>query len=146
MAVSPFEHVRGVNALTASTTLTHDGFAGQKIALNAAAGLTVTLPEATGSGVRYDVYVIASVTSNAYVINCPASSEFYGHATLGQDSANTVVQFDAADNDDQISMNGSTTGGLKGARITLTDTHTGHWHAEIEGTATGTEATPFGTQ
>lgn len=143
---SPYVYTQGVETLTASATITHDGYAGRKIVLSAAAGLTVTLPEATGTGHQYEVFVSTTVTSNAYLINCPASSEFYGTISLHQDSAATDATFDAADNDDQISMNGSTTGGLKGARILLTDTHSGHWHVTGESAATGTEATPFSTQ
>lgn len=136
----------GVVTLDAATvTLSADGYGGKRLLLDRAAGVVVTLPEATGSGVQFEVVIKTTVTSNAYDIRCPTSSEFFGHATLHQDSANTVATFDAADNDDEISMNGTTTGGLRGGRILLTDAYTGHWHVIAEMAATGTEATPFTT-
>lgn len=136
----------GVITLDAATaTITADGYAGLTILLDRAAGVVATLPAATGSGARYEFVIKTTVTSNAYDIRCPSGSEFFGHATLHQDSANTVATFDAADNDNEISMNGSTTGGLRGGRIVLTDAYAGHWHALVETAATGTEATPFTT-
>lgn len=129
----------------ATATITNDAHAGKKIILNRAAGIVVTLPAATGSGAAFEFYVQTSVTSNAYDIRCPSGSEFFGHATIHQDGGATLVSFDAADNDTEISMNGSTTGGLRGARIKVVDLYTGHWHAEVYSAATGTEATPFTT-
>lgn len=130
---------------TATATLSADGYGGMRILLDRAAGSVVTLPAASGTGIQFEIIIKTTVTTNAYDIRCPSGSEFFGHATLHQDSANTVVSFDAADNDTEISMNGSTTGGLRGGRIVLTDAYTGHWHVTLETAATGTEATPFTT-
>lgn len=135
----------GVVTLTSDTTLTNAGYAGLTILLDNAAGVVLTLPEATGSGATFEVLIKTTVTSNAYDIRCPTSSEFVGHAMLHQDSAATIASFDASDNDDEISMNGSTTGGLRGGRVKLVDAYTGHWFAYVESAATGTEATPFTT-
>lgn len=143
---TPWKQNFGITTVTdATVTLDDDAHAGHRIVLDRAAGIVVTLPEATGSGVQFELFVKTTVTSNAYDVRCPASSEFFGHATLHQDAGNTLVSFDAADNDDEISMNGTTTGGLRGARIMLTDLYSGHWHAEVYSAATGTEATPFTT-
>ena len=130
---------------TATATLSADGYGGMRILLDRAAGSVVTLPAATGSGIQFEIIIKTTVTSSAYDIRCPSGSEFFGHALLHQDSANTVVTFDAADNDNEISMNGTTTGGLRGGRIVLTDAYSGHWHVIAEMAATGTEASPFTT-
>lgn len=129
--------------LTASTTLT-SSYAGAVITINAAAGLTVTLPAATGTGRRYEFVIGTTVTSNNVVIQVAnATDVMTGTAIMGQDSADTAVLFETASTSDTITMNGSTKGGIKGDRIVLTDIASGLWSVSIVGSATGTEATMF---
>jgi hypothetical protein len=129
--------------LTASTTLsgTH---AGTVITANAAAGMTLTLPAASGSGRVYDIIVGTTVTSNNLIVQVAnASDVMTGTALLAQDAADTAVHFETAATSDTITMNGSTKGGIKGDRIRLQDVAANLWSVQVIGSATGTEATPF---
>ena len=129
--------------LTASTTL-NETHAGAIIVLNAAAGLTVTLPAAVGSGRIYEMIVGTTVTSNDIIVQVAnATDVMAGTATNAQDGGNTAVMFETAAASDTITMDGSTTGGIKGDRITLQDVSSGLWAVKVLGAATGTEATPF---
>ena len=66
-----------------------------------------------------------------------------GFAELLQDAADTVVAFETAADSDTITMNGTTTGGLLGTQIVLTDIAADLWAVSMVGAATGVEATPF---
>lgn len=136
----------GINSITASKTLNTDKDPVGTIVLNAAAGLTLTLPEAKGSGMVFDIAVGTTVTSNSYVIDAGTNGgDFFGNATLLQDGADTVAAFEAAADNNTFTMNGSTQGGLKGGTIRLTDIGADEWLIEATSAATGTEATPFST-
>lgn len=140
---SPYRQNFGITTVTASTTLTAAAHAGQRIVATAAAGLTLTLPDATGSGVEFEVILGADVTSNAVVIAVPdAANTMMGVAYLGNDAAGASC-FYTADTSDTISLNGSTKGGLKGARVLLTDIAANTWAVMVFSEASGTEATPF---
>jgi hypothetical protein len=129
--------------LTASATL-NPFHGGTVVTLNAAAGLTVTLPAATGTGRMYRIVIGTTVTSNNYVVQvADATDVFIGNVVLGQDAADTAVLFECAADSDTITMNGTTKGGLKGDIITLVDVASNTWHLSMIGAATSTEATPL---
>jgi Tfp pilus assembly protein PilW len=138
-----------VNVTAATLAVIPNTHAGKTITLNRAAGITCTLPAATGSGDEYEFITGTTVTSNANIVKVAnATDTMVGSATLAQDAADTVVHFDAVSGtSDTISLNGSTTGGIIGARITARDIKlngtTAIWLVEVASTATGTEATPF---
>lgn len=121
------------------TKLLHDN---KIITLNRAAGIAVTLPAATGIGSRYVFFIGTTVTSNTTTITRAGSDTMFGTAILAADGGDTVVGFEAAGSS-VITMNGSTTGGVKGSVIELTDVASATWHVRVRGSATGTEATPF---
>lgn len=130
--------------LTASASLTKEAHSGTVITVNAAAGLTLTLPASSGDGSVFEIVVGTTVTSNSVIAKVAnATDVMTGTAILGQDSADTAVLFETASTSDTITMNGSTTGGIKGDRIRLQDISSGLWHVSVIGSATGTEATPF---
>jgi hypothetical protein len=128
---------------TASATLTASD-AGTVLTVNAAAGLTLTLPDASGTGRAYEIIIGTTVTSNNVVIQVAnASDVMTGVAILGQDAADTAVLFETASTSDTITLNGTTKGGIKGDRIYLKDIASDLWYVSMIGSATGTEATPF---
>ena len=132
----------GVITLTASTTLNADGYAGKIIALNAAAGLTVTLPAASGSGASFELIAVTSITSNNYVIKVANSSDvMMGTVEVASDIAGVTCPTTATS--DTITMNGGTTGGVLGSRIVLTDVAANKWAVFGGLVAVGAEATPF---
>ena len=138
-----------VNVTTATLAVDPNSHAGRILTLNKADGITCTLPAASGSGDIYTFLVGTTITSGDAIIKVAnATDTMVGSATLAQDSANTVVQFDAvAGTSDTITLDGSTTGGLIGARVTAQDIKLNGtdavWLVDVFGTATGTEATPF---
>lgn len=64
-----------------------------------------------------------------------------GAVEVNTDSSGTP--FIAGASDDTITMSGTTTGGVAGSRVKLTDYASGKWHVEGRLISTGTEATPF---
>ena len=122
--------------------------AGACIALDTAAGTTVTLPAATGTGDRYCFVVSVAPTSNQHRIDVVGNDEFVGGVICNTDNAaDAVVGFEAADagDNDRFDMNGTTKGGRIGDVVTTIDVLTDNW--SIEGTlnCSGTEVTPFTT-
>ena len=130
-------------AITASRTLTPSD-AGAVLVVNAAAGLTLTLPAAAGTGMEFEIVIGTTVTSNSVVIAVANGSDtMTGSARVAQDAGDTAVAFEAGSTADTITLNGTTTGGIKGDRIMLADIADNLWSVHIVSSATGTEATPF---
>jgi hypothetical protein len=129
--------------ITASLTV-NDSHTETVCTINAAAGLTVTLPAAYGSGKKFTFLIGTTVTSNNVIIQVANSSDtMAGICTMAQDAADTVVMFETAAASDTITMNGSTKGGLKGDQIILQDVSANLWSVAMVASGTGTEATPF---
>ncbi len=134
-----------VDATGATLALTQALHAGKIVTLNRAAGMAVTLPDATATG---DVYklTVATAFAGASTIKVPdAANTMIGNATLYANGGDTVVGFSAGATADTIDMLGTanSTGGLLGASYTLTDIAADLWMVEIVSDAAGTEATPF---
>lgn len=135
----------GVVSVTASTVAVEpNAYGGVPIVLDRAAGIAATLPAATGSGARYEFYVATTVTSNTTTIKVAnASDTMRGNAIVGQDGGDILVLFEAGATADTVTLNGTTTGGLLGDFVILTDMKANLWHVRAVLAATGTEATPF---
>lgn len=131
--------------LTASTlTVTEASHDGKVITVNRAAGSTLTLPAATGSGAKITVFIGTTVTSNDVIIKvADATDVMAGTAWMANDTDATVSGFEAAATDDTITLNGSTKGGIKGDRIELIDVASNLWSVQAFLQGTGSEATPF---
>jgi hypothetical protein len=135
---------RGPKKLQSATAVLTKADLNRTLLADRAAGITVTLPAAVGSGDKARVVVATTITSNNLIVKvADATDVMQGQATLAQDAGDTSVMFEAAATDDTITMNGSTTGGLKGAVIELEDVDTNLWQVTVRSAATGTEATPF---
>ncbi len=132
----------------AGTTLTlskavHNG---RTIYLDQAAGSTLTLPAATGTGAKFRVIVSVTVTSNDHAIDCAGTDEFAGIVyQVDTDTSDALVAYPAiaADDFDGISMNGTTTGGLIGDWFDLEDVAAGIWAIKGQTRGNGTVATPI---
>jgi hypothetical protein len=132
----------GVIEITANTTLTRDAYAGRTIVLNSATGRTVTLPVATGDGSTYTIAIGTTVTSGNHVIRVATSAGIMqGVLSVSTDAAGVTIPT-AADSD-TITMNGSTTGGLRGSIVELQDILPNVWAVRGSLVSTGAEATPF---
>jgi hypothetical protein len=133
----------GVNStVTAATlTVTADAYNGQTINLSRAAGITVTLPAATGSNAVYTFEVATSVTSNNNVIQVAnATDVMNGFSSVAGTTGSVFSTLPASDT---ITMNGTTTGGLIGSYVQVTDLAAGYYLVQASLIGSGTPATPF---
>jgi hypothetical protein len=131
----------GVITITAATTLDDDAYAGRTVNLNSATGRIVTLPAATGSGAVYTIFVGTTVSSGNHVVAAAGTDIIQGVLNIATDIAGVTIPT-AADTD-TITMNGSTTGGVRGSWMELQDVASGVWSLKGALVSTGAEATPF---
>lgn len=138
--VSPYVSNFGIATITAATaTITAEAHAGKLIVVNRAAGCTLTLPDATGSGVKFTITTIADQTGDLVIQAPDADNTMQGVALTDMSG----VIFPTADTTDTITLNGTTSGGLKGARVELVDVAADTWNVLVISEASGTEVTPF---
>jgi len=132
-----------VSQTTATITVTSD-YANKPIILNRAAGVTASLPRATGTGDRYTFIVGTTFTGDGSVVTT-GGDLLTGTAILAADAGDTVVAFATAVDTIRLDFfdTGNVTGGLKGAHAVFTDISSGLWHVHYVSDAAGTEATPF---
>lgn len=131
-----------INVTASTLTLDRDVHSDAAVTVNRAAGTTVTLPASTGKGDVYTLYVGTTITSNSFIVQVANASDIIqGVVHLTTDIAGTSMP--TASTTDTITMNGSTTGGVKGSWVRLTDVATNNWLLEGGLVCTGTEATPF---
>lgn len=127
---------------TAALTLSRNVHAGTVVVLDNATGKTITLPASSGSNDQYTVYVKTTVSSGNHVIQVANSTDvLFGGISVSTDIGGTALLSNGTN--DTITMNGSTTGGLAGSWVRLTDVVSGFWMVEGFLVCTGTEATPF---
>ena len=126
-------------------TLTEAAHDGKIIALDTAAGSVVTLPASTGGGAVYRFLVTVTATTNSHVVKVAnATDEMRGYVVQDSDTATAPNIWWAADNDDTITLNRTTTGlAAQGEYFELVDATTGHFFVQGYSQASGTEATPF---
>lgn len=133
--------VSATAATLAVTVADHDS---KVIVLNRAAGVTATLPAATGTGAMFRFAVGTAVTSNSYKIQvADATDVMSGSLYVTDQAAGTGTEFSTVAASDTITMSGSTTGGLAGGILTLIDVATNLYVIHGNIIATGAEATPF---
>lgn len=133
-----------VVTVTASDALTELEHGNRTVRVSAAAGLTLTLPAATGTGNTYTIFIATTVTSNSVVIQAASASDtMSGGAIVMADGGDTLVGFETTSTSDTITLNGSTTGGKLGDQIILQDVASGKFRVLAILSGTGTEATPF---
>lgn len=130
----------------AITLATHEG----KICLLGEVGgdakVTLTLPEATGSGAVYR-FVVSVVNTSQYCFQTvdAANCSFYGSANLLDADAAAQTAYTPAATDDLITLNGTTTGGQLGDFVELIDFDTDKWGVvgQLVCPAGSNVATPF---
>ena len=133
----------GVNStVTAATlTVTADAYNGQTINLSRAAGIVVTLPAATGTNAVYKFLVTTTVTTNNYIIQVAnATDTMNGLASVAGTTGSVFSTLPASDT---ITMSGTTTGGLIGSYVQVTDVAAGEFLVQATLVGSGTPATPF---
>jgi hypothetical protein len=135
---------RVVTLSTTLATITRDTYESKIIRLSRAAGITVTLPAATGTGSEYEFRIPTSLSGTTKIKAASSSDVLQGHVQVDASLAsNAPVSFTAGTTADTISLNGTTTGGKLGDYFRLVDVASGVWHVEGFVRATGASATPF---
>lgn len=129
-----------VDCTAATLTVTQADHANKLIRLNRAAGITVTLHPATGTGAIYRFYVGTTFTGSG-IIQVTTTDIIQGAVGMTTDAAGVMIP--TAATSDTITMNGSTTGGIVGSYIELQDAALGVWSVRGAIVSTGAEATPF---
>ncbi len=134
-------------AVTASTlTITQALHHNKTMVLDRAAGIAITLP-AAAAGLHFRFIIKTTFTGAASIKSVAGADIMIGHATMGNDSDNTTVDWPAvaASTYDTIDMLGTSnsTGGMAGQEIEILGLATNLWFVRIQGDAAGTEATPF---
>lgn len=133
-------------AAGATLTITEALHDGKTVLLDTAAGSTITLPAATGSGAKFRFLVTVAPTSNQHRIDVVGNDAFFGTAIMATDDAADLVKaFEAGADADRFDMNGTTKGGTVGDVVELEDMAADKWHINAVLKGTGTEVTPFTT-
>jgi hypothetical protein len=131
-----------VDVTAATLTVTRDAHAGRLVTLNRAAGVAVTLPDATGSGDEYEFVIGTTITSNATTIKVPdADNTMVGWVSTATTTAGAGLQEAAGGTDDTISMNGTTTGGIVGSYVKVKDIAANLWLVDGKLVGSGVLAT-----
>lgn len=130
--------------VSASVTLNRETYANNLINIAIASGCTITLPASVGNGDMYRFFVRTTVTSNNDIIKVANSTDVI-QGTVDMSTAGGVVGVSAGTTttSDTITMNGTTTGGIIGSYIELTDASAGFWQLSGGLVYSGTVATPF---
>lgn len=135
---------RVVSVTTATVALTDDLHGDKVIALNRAAGVTATLPAASGTGAIYRVVVGTTFSGGSGVIQVANSSDIIqGVVYQTQDAGATLQAFEAGAADDTLTLNGSSSGGIKGDRLDFIDIANNLWQCTAWTAATGSETSPW---
>ena len=137
-----------VDVTDATISLTAAAHANRIVTLNRAAGVTVTLPAATGTGDKYTVVIGTAATSNANIIETSATTEHMAGTAVAADDdtegAGTAHVWNCETSDDTITMDGTATGGKIGDVITIIDYAATIFTVNAQLTQSGgSEVTPF---
>jgi hypothetical protein len=125
-------------------TLTHLD-AGKVIQLDTAAGTTITLPAANGTGDIFWFCTTVIATSNSHIVKVAnATDVMSGSLNVVDNADGTVTAFGTVAASDTITLNRSTTGSVKiGELFYCMDVKAGYWSVGGTVIATGSEASPF---
>lgn len=136
-----------VSGLGSTLTMTKSQ-SGAVVLFDRAAGCVITLPANT-PGWYADFFVTVTVTSNAAKIITATGTELLVGTIINTDtdSSDAVASWKSlvATANIAVSMNGSTTGGIKGDWLRFTCLNSTTWNVQGLTLGTGTVATPFAT-
>ena len=97
-------------------------------------------------GVVYTVWVPTTITTSTLKIATNGTDVFVGDLIgVDTDSSNAVVMYTAGASDDNINLNGGTTGGVAGTRVQIVAVAAGKYMVTGVVNGSGTVATPFAT-
>lgn len=133
-----------VNTTATTLTITQALHGNRMVTVSSAAPIAVTLPQATGTGAVYKFQMQVAATGTSSTIKVAnATDVMQGVSWCLTTSAANVVGYGTSATSDTISLNGTTTGGVVGDIIEITDIKTGFFSVKMFSSPTGTTATPF---
>lgn len=132
-----------VTNVTAGTLAVDSTYAGKIITLSLAGGQAITLPAATGSGNAYRFLVLIAYTSSATIKVANASDTMIGFSSGSTFAGSGSFVEGVGGTDDTITLNGTTTGGLIGTYISITDFAANIWLVDARIVGSGTMVTSF---
>jgi len=140
-----------VSATAATLAVTSALHNGKTIVLNRAAGVTVTLPAATGTGARFRFSIATALSAATHVIKVANATDYMRGVIVSKDdgSASSVISWATANSgsvateSDTLTMDGSTQGGNIGDIIEIEDIASAVFRVSGFTKSSGTEATPF---
>ena len=140
---------RQITSITADDTKTLTANdSGTLFLLNKATGIVFTLP-APEVGLWFEFQVNTSVTSNAYKWSTATQGTDFFNGNIFINDSDTAASLLACvgngSTHDNISMNGTTTGGLAGTRIRIECISSTVWTCSGINQGSGAVATPFAT-
>ena len=121
---------------------------GSLVKFDRAAGIVYTLPTAPTPGTYFDFVVETTITSNAAKIITGAGTELLtgAYVNCDTDTSNAVAIFSGNGSTHvAVSMNGTTTGAIKGTKLRFTCLSSTLWTVEGIVFGSGTVATAFAT-
>lgn len=135
-----------ISGLGATRTLSEDE-SGSVVLFDKADGIVVTLPAAAPVGTTFDFAVSVTLTSNVYKFITGVGTELIVGQILGcdTDTSNTTIVWPGLVGSSYIavSMNKTTTGGIKGDSFSVTKLNATTWLCNGHVNNNGTVATPF---
>jgi len=131
-----------VVAITAETTLTYADHVGRIIEINDADG-AVTLPAITSDTIGATYKFFVGTTASDLDIKTDGTDKFVGNLVLAAAATSQARGFAPTANNDVISMNGTTTGGIAGSVVEVTAIATAEYLVTGTLLGSGTLATPF---
>jgi hypothetical protein len=118
-------------SITGSISLTNALHAGRILLLNAAAGGTITLPAATGTGDVYRLQIATALTSATWAINTASPDKFYGGVIINDTGDTTAATADfkpaVGGTSVTITLTQTVGAGVIGDYIELIDVGTAKW-------------------
>ncbi|MGH6791253.1 MAG: hypothetical protein ACRECF_00735 [Methyloceanibacter sp.] len=134
---------RVVNVTAATLVVAEATHEGKVVTLNAAGGIDVTMPAATGSGAKYH-FIVGTATTDAYAFAMTGNDTMSGIALMEEDDVGTANSWPCA-GCTSITLGGTAqaTGGSVGDQVTMIDGAADKWYIHVTGTQGGTDVTPF---
>ena len=140
---------KAVHTFTGDDAITQAEHAGRLLLLGEVGGnanVTLTLPDATGTGDVYEFVVTVHMASNSYKIQAPdADNTITGQVQYLDEDGTAVTSYPTVAASDTITLNGGTQGGLVGDTLTLIDIAADKWMVKglMRVSAGANPSTPF---
>lgn len=134
----------GLVVLTSPITLSKAVHDGKTLITNALAGTIITLPPASGSGMKLRILSTVAPTSNSNIIKVANSVDVFQGSARTSLATGIGTNFPTVAASDTLTANRTTSGGASnGERIELEDVGVGLWNIQAFLNGSGVLITPF---